>query len=81
MFQQRIRASFVECFVFHRKLIEIIKQIAAIFSPIIFAQYFFSVMELCTLVFGLQMVFSGRFTFNEAEKRVRFLHICRNQSP
>lgn len=36
--------------------VRIVKNIAAIFSPIIFAQYFFSVLELCTLVFGLQLV-------------------------
>lgn len=54
--QHRILQRYRECFVFHWQLLRIIEIIEEIFSPIIFVQYLFCMMGLCTLVFGLQTV-------------------------
>lgn len=54
--QRRILQRYRKCFVFHRQLLRITDIIEDIFSPIIFVQYLFCVLCLCTLVFGMQTV-------------------------
>lgn len=51
-----VRVKFIDCIKFHLEILDYIKTIGKFASPIIFGQYFISLMELCTLAFDVIMV-------------------------